>query len=313
MTVGSATCTNNDSVTVTVNPPATIVTNSDTSVCVGNCVQLNTTGGVSYQWTPSTGLSSDTIANPLACPLVTTTYVVTGIDTNGCVGTDTVTITINPLPTIDAGPDQSICNVGSVVIGGTPTGPVGSSYAWVPAVSLNDSTLANPTASPTSTTTYTVTVTDTNGCQNTDVVTVTINSLPTADAGVDTTICEGETIQIGGAPTGPSGSSYLWTPSATLDNDTASNPNATPTVTTEYIVTVTDSNGCVDMDSVLITVNPLPTIITNNDISVCIGTCAQLSASGATGYIWTPGATLNDSTIANPIACPTVTLSLIHI
>lgn len=311
VTVGSATCTNNDSVTITVNPPATIVTNNDTAICDGNCVQLNTTGGVSYLWTPSTGLSNDTIANPLACPLVTTTYVVTGIDTNGCVGTDTVTITINPLPIIDAGPDQSICNVGSVVIGGTPTGPVGSSYSWSPSGSLNDTTLANPTASPVSTTTYTVVVTDTNGCQNSDVVTVTINPLPTADAGPDSTICEGETIQIGGFPTGPSGSSYLWTPSISLDNDTLANPNATPTITTEYIVTVTDSNGCVDMDSVLITVNPLPVITVNNDTSVCIGACAQLSASGATSYIWTPGSTLNDSTNANPVACPVVTTTYI--
>ncbi len=304
-------CLSQDSLTVSVIPLPTVVTNNDTAVCDGNCVQLIATGSTSYVWTPSTGLSNDTIANPLACPLVTTTYVVTGTDTTGCASTDTVTITINPLPIVDAGPDQSICVVGSVVIGGAPTGPVGSTYAWTPSATLNDTTLANPTATPLVTTTYTVVVTDTNGCTDFDVITVTINPAPIVDAGPDTTICLGESVIIGGSPTGPASASYLWVPSASLNDDTLANPLATPLVTTQYIVTVTDSNGCIAMDTMLITVNPLPVITTNNDTSVCIGTCVQLNAFGAISYVWTPSTGLSNDTISNPVACPLVTTTYI--
>ncbi len=309
--VTSGTCMATDSITVTINPPPVITTNNDTAVCDGNCVQLNVSGAATYVWTPNTGLSNDTISNPLACPLVTTTYVVTGTDTNGCVGTDTTTITINPLPIVDAGLDQSICDVGSVVIGGTPTGPTGSTYAWTPSSTLNDTTLANPTASPLVTTTYNVVVTDTNGCTDFDVVTVTVNPLPVVDAGLDTAICFGETVTIGGAPTGPGGSSYNWTPSASLDNDTLANPLATPLATTQYIVTVTDSNGCVNMDTVEVIINPLPVIVTSNDTAMCIGACYQLNASGASSYVWTPNTGLSNDSIANPVACPTITTTYV--
>jgi gliding motility-associated-like protein len=304
-------CDNTDSIMITVNPPPIITTNNDTSVCIGSCVQLNTTGGVSYVWTPTTGLSSDTIANPIACPTVTTTYIVTGTDALNCSNTDTVTITINSLPTVDAGNDIGVCVVGSVVIGGNPTGPVGSTYSWSPSATLNNGTLANPTASPIVTTSYTVTVTDSNGCVDSDVMTVSINALPIVDAGNDTTICAGESILIGGSPTGPPNSSYSWAPAGTLNNNTLANPLATPLATTEYVVTVTDSNSCVNTDSILISVNPLPIIVTSNDTALCIGDCYQLNAAGAVSYIWNPSTGLSNSAIPNPVACPMVTTTYI--
>jgi len=160
-------------------------------------------------------LSNPNIANPTACPTVTTTYVVTGTDANNCTNTDTVVVTVSPLPTANAGPDTSICGVGSVVIGGSPSGPSGSTFSWSPGTTLNDSTLANPTASPIVNTTYVLTVTDTNGCENADTVNVTINTPPVVDAGNDTNICTGSSVIIGGNPTTPSSAStYSWTPAA---------------------------------------------------------------------------------------------------
>ncbi len=62
---------------LTVVPPAITVSN-DTQVCLGSSVQLNASGGLfTYLWTPATGLSSDTISNPIATPLQTTSYIVT--------------------------------------------------------------------------------------------------------------------------------------------------------------------------------------------------------------------------------------------
>jgi len=309
--INSTACFSQDSLTVTVNSIPIIITNNDTSICIGACVQLNTIGGTNYSWSPTTGLSNAAIPNPVACPIITTTYIVTGIGVNGCSSSDTVIITINPLPTVDAGVDQGICSVGSVVIGGTPTGPVGATYVWSPLATLNDNTLANPTATPTVTTTYTVTVTDTNGCVDFDVVTVTVNALPVINAGSDSSICVGEFITIGGNPTGPTSASYNWIPAGTLNNNTLSNPIATPLVTTEYIVTVTDSNGCVGMDSVVVTVNTLPVITISNNTFICIGDCFQLNATGGTSYSWSPTTGLSNATIANPIACPIITTTYI--
>src|SRR5690606_41844700 len=64
----------------------------------GACVQLNATGGTSYSWSPITGLSNPNIANPIACPTANTTYTVIVTNANSCTATDSVTITLNPLP-----------------------------------------------------------------------------------------------------------------------------------------------------------------------------------------------------------------------
>jgi len=293
-------CVNMDSVTITVNPLPIITTNNDTAVCVGSCAQLTAFGGVSYVWSPTTGLSNSTIANPVACPLVTTTYTVTGTDAFGCSDTSSVTVTINPLPTVDAGNNQPICIGNSVVLGGAPTGPIGASFAWTPAASLDDSTLANPTATPIITTTYLVTVTDASGCINVDSITITVNPLPLVDAGVDTTVCLGDSTQLNAT----GATSYVWSPNTNITNIGISNPFVFPVVTTTYFVTGTDVNGCVNTDSVIITVNTLPVITTSNDTAICLGDCAQLIATGGTTYAWTPGSSLSDSSIFNPIACP---------
>jgi hypothetical protein len=84
-------------------------------------------------------------------------------------------------PAADAGPDQTIISGGSAVIGGSPTASGGIppyNYSWTPTTGLNDSTLANPTASPTSTTTYTVTVTDNKSCTGSDSMTVSVQLPP---------------------------------------------------------------------------------------------------------------------------------------
>ena len=99
-------------------------------------------------------------------------------DSKGCTDSDDITVTVHPLPTVDAGADVTIIESESVVIGGAPTatgnGPF--TYDWTPSTGLDDASLANPTASPVTTTTYTVEVTDANGCVATDSVEVTVRS-----------------------------------------------------------------------------------------------------------------------------------------
>ena len=194
------------------------------------------------------------------------------------VGTKTGGFTVITALVVDAGEDKTIChpnNGGSVQIGGNPTASGGTStytYNWSPAGSLDDASIANPTATPTTTTTYTVTVTDSSNLQQqeSDTVAVTVYPELIANAGEDKEINSGESVQIGGNPTASGGASpyqYSWTPADTLDNPNSANPNATPTETTTYTVTVTDANGCVDTDDVTVTISPLTTI-TISDVRI---------------------------------------------
>ncbi|MDI6793099.1 MAG: right-handed parallel beta-helix repeat-containing protein [bacterium] len=177
-----------DSVVVTVNPNPTANAGSDQTICSGGSVVIGgsptASGGTppyTYSWSPATGLSSSTAANPTASPGATITYTATVTDANGCQATDSVVVTVNPNPTASAGLDQTIAFGNSVVIGGSPTASGGTppyTYSWSPTIGLNDPTLANPTASPSDTTIYTVTVTDANGCQDVDIVFITVTSHP---------------------------------------------------------------------------------------------------------------------------------------
>jgi gliding motility-associated-like protein len=81
---------------LTVNPVITIVaTPSSLTIQQGETVQLNATGATTYNWTPPTGLSDPTASNPIASPITTTIYTVTGFDSDGCFGMDSTTITVN--------------------------------------------------------------------------------------------------------------------------------------------------------------------------------------------------------------------------
>lgn len=302
----AANCTATDSVTITLNPLPTITASNDTTICDGACAQLNATGGTSYVWSPSTGLSDSTIANPTACVTSQTTYVVTGTDANGCINTDTVTISINPLPTITASPDVWVCVGDSAQIFANG----GTSYTWSPTAGLSNPNISNPMAAPANTTLYVVTGTDANGCSNTDSVLVTANDTVPIILANDTTICAGDSVQLGGNPTSVPGTSFSWSPAASLNNPTSANPIAFPTVTTTYYVTATNDT-CSTTDSITVTVHPISSISAGNDLSMCFGDTVQLTASGGASYVWSPGNSLSDSTIFNPLAFPTATTSYI--
>ena len=309
-------CTSVDQVLVTVNPAPTADAGADQTICNGSSVNLGGTptgpAGSSFSWNNAASLSSSTAANPVATPTSTTTYTVTVTDANLCTATDQVTITVNPTPVADAGADQTICNGANVTIGGSPTGPTGATFAWDNGASLSNSTLANPVASPTTTTTYTVTVTSANLCTSTDQVTITVNPLPTADAGIDQTICEGATVTIGGSPTGPTGATYSWDNGGSLSSTSIANPIADPITTTTYSVTVTDGNSCSSIDQVTITVNPAPNVDAGADQTICSGASVTIggsptSTTAGVTYAWGNGASLNSTTSANPSASPIVT------
>jgi hypothetical protein len=164
-------CVDVDSVTVTVHPlPGPVISSSGpTSFCIGGSVTLTSNPSSVYSW--STGATTQAI-------LVSTsgTYTCQITDTNSCVAQSTATVTVNPLPIIEAGPNDTVCRTHNVCL--TGTGAV--QYAWSPNITISDTTIANPCVGPLNTITYILLGTDANGCKNRDSVTVTVIPNPAA-------------------------------------------------------------------------------------------------------------------------------------
>jgi hypothetical protein len=173
---------------------------------------------------------------------------------------------------------------------------------------------------------YTVTVTDDKSCF--DAATIFFVRPPTpgvdpqgtgipdpllVSAGSDQDVCLGSSVAIGGSPSasgGAGGFTYAWDNGGTLDDASASNPNASPVANTTYTLTVTDANLCTANDAVDVTVNAGPTANAGVDATIgnCAGQSTTLDASGSTGtglsYAWDNGGTLSNANIVNPVASP---------
>jgi gliding motility-associated-like protein len=306
-------CTASDNVTVNVSPQIIIDAGPATFFCPGNTAQLNAVSNIAgtFSWSPATGLSNGTILNPIANPSQTTTYTLFVTDGLGCVVSDNVTVNVPIQLIINAGNDTSICF-------GTP-GQLNVQllqganvfYNWTPAGSLSSATISNPVATPTTTTTYNVTVTDPFGCNVSDNITISVNPQITVNAGPDTFFCPGNNVQLS-ATTNTNGL-YAWTPSAGLSNSSILNPLATPSNTTNYVLTVTDGVGCKGKDSLIVTVPPVLSVNAGKDTFVCYGQPVPLNAqqlSGGTAtFVWSPTTSLSNPNILNPVATPTDTIT----
>jgi gliding motility-associated-like protein len=228
-------CTATATYTVTVFTAPAVSISGSNSICIGDTVTLTASGATSYTWNTSATSTSISV-NPSA----NTTYTVTGTDANGCTATATYSVTVNNPPVATVSGTSGICEGTGAIL----TASGGGTYTW-----SSGGSAAIENVNPTTTTTYTVTV-SVGSCSDTATFTVVVFNGPTANAGADATI------NIGGNTilSGNGGGTYSWSPSTGLDNPNIQNPTATPTVTTVYVLTVVDSNGCSSMDTVIVTV-----------------------------------------------------------
>lgn len=166
-------CVATDQVTVFVKPEPNIQVTGNTVVCTGGATQVFVSGGVSYSWFPTVGVSDPSAANPVITPTSTATYTVTVLSTNACTVQRSVTITVVDPLFANAGADVEICAGGSAQLQASG----GVSYSWSPTTGLSNPSIANPIASPTETTVYTVTMTGLGECISSDQVTVVVRPL----------------------------------------------------------------------------------------------------------------------------------------
>jgi hypothetical protein len=254
-------CTSRDSIFVKMNPnPEVSITGTDL-VCAGNTATLTASGAENYAW--ATGEIASTIT---VLPSATTTYSVTGYDSNGCFVTASKTVTVENQPSVQILGNRTVCQGQSTVL--TATG--GVSYAW-----STGTTSTSVAVFPNMTTSYTVTAYSSFGCSATETAVVAVNVLPSIFFNGNTSICQGQSTTI----TASGGNSYMWSTGANTNAVTISTPGV-------YRVSVTNSLNCSRSDSITVTMWENPTVSIEGASLICSGTATQLTASGASDYHW---------------------------
>jgi gliding motility-associated-like protein len=247
---------------VTINPPPTMNIPPSLADCAGNSINATVfsspQSGVTFTWTNSNstiGIGANGIGNINSFYGVNTTLndnvgTISIVPSQGtCAGAAvSFQITIYPTPPVDAGMTQSICDGEQVTL----TASGATSYVW------DNSVVDAVPFSPITTNTYSVTGTSIFGCENTDIVSVTVNPNPIVDAGLDLFLCLGQSAIL----TGSGANSYSWNNGVT--NAVAFIPNPTANL---YTVTGTTAAGCSGTDDLSIQIQPNAPVTFTPDIT----------------------------------------------
>ena len=314
-------CVSNIVTATLVNPPPPVVTVDSALVktCVGVPVLLHATsvpGGTSYNytWTPPTDLSSSTVWDPTVTPSApgNITYTVTVYPTfnPSCFSTDTVHVHTVPNDFVLNNVDTPIC-LGNFVQGSI-TGSPEFSYLWIPPTGVSNTTIRNPTLTPTGTTTYIATANYAHCPEMYHSFTIEVDTLAPMLSYLDT-ICLGMhdtfSVAVAGPDTGSNYYHYQWGTSPDISNDTIPNPVITPGGVGTNVYTVNihpHALGCAVTDVVTIYVLPNSISVSPIDTAICFGQVVQVVGTGNSNftYQWIPTAGIASYTSISPLITP---------
>lgn len=244
----------------------------DTAICYGSIARLGTDTtakdpSLKFSWSPVYSVDDPNIARPVTKPLyLSTEFILTVIDKNGCMSYDTVFIKVNPQLNTKMQRDTMICNGSSIILNANVSGGQPPfAYNWSPTQSINNFIIANPIAIPTKSTKYFVTITDGAGCSITDSITVVVTPKLEIDAGKDLVICSDSIVNLNLTVKGSSSSfrAYRWSPSSGLSNASILNPTLRISLPGKYkyIISVTDDYNCPSFDTLNVTVRSNPNLV----------------------------------------------------
>ena len=237
------------------------------SYCATDSIQLDAGSFASYVWTPNGETSQQIWASSA------TTYTVTVTDGNGCEGTDNVVITEDALPTPSVTGNTIVCQDSTTLITGVAGS--GGTLAW-----SGITPFTNPLAVTTAGT-YTIIETDGNGCIDSADYTLTLENLPSVNLGGPYVFCDTQGNQVLDANTGGANETYVW-------SDGSSNSTLNVTTASTVSVIVTSENGCIALDTAILTTHSLPVVNLGPDTFFCGTDSFQLDAGSFTSYSWTP-------------------------
>ena len=265
-------CSKIDSIVLSINDLPNLNLGNDTSICKGQTINL-ITGHIelNHLWNTSQTTNSVEVFS-------TGTYSVLVSDSIGCSNSDSIIISVNELPIVNIGNDTSICKGESLEL---KFESVEANLEWNTGDTTSSINAQNEGI-------YSIQVTDFNGCINFDSLTLLVNELPIVNIGNDTSICEGQSIEL---KTETIALEYSW-----------STGNASQMIIVEtddlYSLEVTDSMGCVNADSMKLNIKELPSVHLGNDTTICEDKNIVLDAynSGAS-YLWSTRATAHSLTI----------------
>ena len=298
-------CTGTGTVTISINPNLSLgISPSSPSICTGDSITINLSGAVSYSWNPASNISPAGSSSWHVFPSSTTTYTVSGTNGYGCTGSGSVTITVHPIPGSSFTVVSPVCNLGSSTIAYTGSGSPAGFYNWnfdggtaVPGAGLQTYQVNWPASGV-----YQVSLVVTeNNCSSASTVhNVVISDLNAAVSVLTNVSCFGLSDGSAQASAGNGINPFLYQWNTTPpQNGSAAGGLAAG----QYIVTITDSAGCVDTASVSITQPALLTASVSQLVPVaCYGGnsgSATLTVGGGTPgyqYAWSNGNTTNPGT-----------------
>ena len=308
-------------VTVTVVPNPTVdITTGNRYMPPGGSITLNATGASTYSWSPTVvsqnASNSQVLVNGAGAG--TTNFTAQGTDINGCIGSDTINITVRNITTGTIGTNETICEgtIPATMSGPASTGGSGIfTYQWQN--STDNATWSDLTgevsenlvfSSTYSATTYFRRKTIDQSIEAlSNTITLSASPKPTLTISTNTggnNLCAGADmiLTVQGATT------YTWTQGSTALG-TNQSITVSPSTTTTYSVIGTSSQGCIsDATTISISVTPAPVVLAATDYSqIPPGATVNLSATGANTYSWTPTNGLSTSTGSAVTATPAST------
>lgn len=271
----------------------------DATICRGATAKLLARGAQSVVWSPETGLSSPTSPDPVARPIVTTSYIAT-MTTDNCVVRDTVVVTVvDDFDVAIEGPSRG-CPGDTLTLQAT----AGGTHVW------NGQGIVSATGDRARVVVgnapQRVSVIAISGdCEDTDSVMIAPLATPVISVPDVVEVCRGESAVI----IAQSGATSIrWTPSIDLDNDTSAIVTVAPSASRTYVVQASLSGGCSASDTVRVVVVDPPSIEAGPDLFVCSGQSVMLQSSGSAERVeWSPTDGLSDPLARTPRASPSVT------
>ncbi|MBC7887922.1 MAG: PKD domain-containing protein [Ferruginibacter sp.] len=286
LTVANECGTTMGNASVNIIAPPTANAGPDKDFCSRSGVTVGTSGvtGITYQWTPVTGLNNPGIATPFlnltytgSNPDTVYTYIVTAAAGSNCSSKDTILIRVKKRPVVLLDPiTANICAGLNVQL----TASGAASYAWSPSIGLNNNNTDTVIATPPATTVYRVAGIGINGCADTASITVTIQPYPVVNAGNDSVVCNNTTaIQFKGTPAGGTWSGTNTTVTGLFSPQLSGNG--------VYVLKYTAAlNQCSKADSILVTVIDPPVANAGTDTTVCQNNNSIRFAGSPAGGTW---------------------------